>query len=52
MKLKNFIEYLKIIQKIHGDNAEVVMADFIPVVEPVLLNSHTGKPCVVVTDEK
>lgn len=52
MKLKKFIEYLKTIQKTHGDDMEVVMADFISVVEPVLLNSRVGKPCVVITDEK
>jgi len=52
MKLKNFIEYLKTIQKVHDGDIEVVMADFISVVEPVFLNSHTGEPCVVVTDQR
>ena len=52
MKLKKFIESLKTIQKVHGDDTEVVMADFISVVEPVLLNSRVGKSYVVITDEK
>lgn len=52
MKLKKFIEYLEVIQKGCDDDMEVVMADFIPIVEPVLLNSRSGKACVVVTDKK
>ena len=52
MNLKKIIKYLKIIQKIHGDDMKVIMADFIPVVEPILLNSHNGELYVVMTDKK
>lgn len=46
MRLKNFIEELQKIDKEHGENPEVVMADYIPVVAPVF--SNEGK--IFITD--
>jgi len=51
MKLKKFIEKLKKIEKEQGGNFEVIMADNIPVVEPVFSDKYRGKK-VVITDEK
>ena len=52
MKLNIFIEKLQEIEKAHGENAEVVMADFVSVVRPVYLtNKYTGNK-VVITDGK
>ena len=51
MKLNDFINLLNKIEKEHGKKIEVVMADNIPVVEPVFLNDFKGEK-VVITDEK
>ena len=51
MKLKKFIEKLSQIQKEQGKNLEVVMADNLPVVEPVFSDKYYGKK-VVITDGK
>ena len=51
MKLSKFIKILEEIKKKHGEEIEVVMADNIPVVEPVFLNDFLGEK-VVITDEK
>lgn len=50
MKLKKFIENLKNIEKEQGENLEVVMADNIPVVEPVFSNQYRDKK-VIITDQ-
>ena len=52
MKLKIFIEQLQIIGKTYGEDAEVVMADFVSVVEPVFLTDKRLGGKVVITDEK
>lgn len=51
MKLKEFIEKLKKIEKEQGEDLEVIMADNIPVVEPVFSDKYYGKK-VVITDER
>ncbi len=51
MKLREFIEKLKKIEFEQGKNLEVVMADFISVKEPVLLNAY-DKKMVIITDEE
>jgi len=48
MKLKEFVEKLTEILEKRGENVEVIMADGIPVVDPVFLDDD-GK--VVITDE-
>lgn len=51
MKLKKFIEELTKIEKEHGGNLQVIMADAITVVSPVFSNKyHRGKK-VVITDQ-
>jgi len=51
MKLKKFIEKLIKIKKTQGENLQVIMADNIPVTEPVFSNQYNGKK-VVITDQK
>lgn len=51
MILKEFIENLQTIQKEHGDNHEVVMADCVPVVRPIFSDDYNGKSRIVVTDK-
>ncbi|MFA4937496.1 MAG: hypothetical protein WC575_04425 [Patescibacteria group bacterium] len=52
MKLKKFIKKLQEIRRKYGEDAEVIMADYIPVVEPVFsTNEYLGNK-VVITDEK
>jgi len=51
MKLKKFIEKLKEIELKQGENLEVIMADDIPVIEPVFSDEYYGKK-VVITDQK
>jgi hypothetical protein len=52
MKLKKFIKILKKIEREHGENLELVMADNIPVVEPLFLDNLVGRKVVVITDQK
>ena len=52
MKLKEFIQKLEKIAKKHGDDAKVVMADNIPVVNPVFSEKYPDKKNVVITDKK
>lgn len=52
MKLKKFIKRLQEIKEEYGEDAEVVMADFIPVVEPVFLPNKGSGNSIVITDEK
>jgi hypothetical protein len=51
MKLKDFVEKLKKIEREYGGNLGVVMADFIPVVDPSVLNYRDGRKKVVITDQ-
>ena len=43
MKLKEFIKKLKKIERKHGNDLEVIMADNIPVVNPVFSDKYPGK---------
>ncbi|MDP3725029.1 MAG: hypothetical protein Q8R20_00995 [Nanoarchaeota archaeon] len=52
MKLKKFIKKLQEIKEKYGDNAEVIMADYIPVVDPVFLSDKNMEDKVVITDQK
>ena len=52
MKLKKFIEKLKKIEKKYGDSTRVIMADNIPVVNPVFSNKYPNKKSVIITDEE
>ena len=52
MKLKDFIKNLKNIEKESGGSMQVIMADDILVVEPVIRLDRRGKRCVVITDQK
>ncbi len=52
MKLKEFIEKLEKIAKEYGDDAEVIMADNIPVVSPVFSIEYPNGKNVVITDKK
>lgn len=51
MKLKIFIEKLEEIRKKYGDDKEVVMADSIPVVDPIFSDKYYGGS-VVITDRE
>lgn len=52
MKLNKFIQKLIEIKEKEGDNMEVVMADNIPVVEPVLFKNILDEKVIVITDQK
>ena len=52
MKLREFIRKLGKIEKEQGESLEVVMADGIPVVDPVFLEDFISKQVVVITDQK
>lgn len=52
MKLKEFIKKLRSIEKKYGEDLEVVMADYIPVVSPVFSDKYYAEKKVVITDEK
>jgi hypothetical protein len=51
MKLKIFIEKLEEIKKEHGEDLEVIMADNIPVVNPVFTSEYFNKEKIVITDQ-
>ena len=51
MKLNKFIEKLEEIRKEHGGNLDVIMADNIPVVNPVFTDKYFNKEKVVITDQ-
>ena len=51
MKLKNFIKKLKNLAQKHGDDIEVIMADEIPVVDPIFSDGYSAGKNVVITDE-
>ena len=52
MNLTKFINKLEKIRDKHGKDLEVVMADYIPVVEPVFSSNKYLGERVVITDEK
>lgn len=51
MKLKVFIQKLKMIESKQGGNLEVIMADNISVVEPFFSHKYHGSK-VIITDQK
>lgn len=50
MKLKEFIKKLEEIKKQQGEDLEIIMADNVPVVDPVFSDQYCGKK-VVITDQ-
>jgi len=50
MKLKQFIKNLQSITEKHGDDADVVMADAEPVVDPIFSSKYKSGKSVVITD--
>jgi len=52
MKLKKFIKKLQEIREKYGEDVEVIMADYIPVVYPVFSSDKYLGDKVVITDEK
>lgn len=52
MKLKKFIQELENLARKHGNDAEVIMADNIPVVTPVFSKKYPSKKSVVITDKE
>ena len=52
MKLKEFIKKLDKISDEQGDDLDVVMADNIPVVDPIFLDNFCNSKKVVITDGK
>lgn len=52
MKLKNFIKELRKIAREYGEDIEVIMADGIPVVDPVFSDGYYDGKNVVITDQK
>ena len=52
MKLREFLKKLKRIEKERGGHIKVVMADGIPIVDPVYLESFIDQQAVVITDQK
>ncbi len=52
MKLKSFIQKLEEIAREHGDDAKVIMADNIPVVNPVFSRKYPDKKNVIITDQE
>lgn len=51
MKIKEFINRLQEISKKHGEEIDVIMADNIPVIDPVFSKNYLGQK-VVITDGK
>lgn len=52
MILKEFIKKLEKIAKKHGDDTKVVMADNIPVVNPIFSKNYSNIKSVIITDEE
>lgn len=52
MKLKIFIQELEKLSEKHGDDTEVIMADNVPIINPVFSENYPNKKSVVITDEK
>lgn len=51
MKLNEFIKKLEKIKNEFGASTEVLMADGIPVVDPVYLNDFFDSKVVIITDQ-
>ena len=51
MEIKRFIQKLEKIAEEHGDDTKVIMADNIPVVNPVFSKKYPDGKNVVITDE-
>lgn len=51
MKLKDFIKKLNNLAQEYGDDIEVIMADEIPVVDPVFSDGYSAGENIVITDE-
>ncbi|MES2315089.1 MAG: hypothetical protein V4524_04115 [Patescibacteria group bacterium] len=51
MTLNEFINKLEMIAKEHGGSDEVVMADFIPIVDPVYVDGFIFGRKIVITDQ-
>ncbi len=51
MKLKDFIRKLREIEKNHGDDSEVIMADNILLVNPIFSKAYTSGKSVIITDQ-
>lgn len=52
MTLNEFINKLEVIAKEHSGSDEVVMADDIPVVDPVYINDLIFGSKVIITDQE
>ncbi|MEK7554783.1 MAG: hypothetical protein AAB518_02250 [Patescibacteria group bacterium] len=52
MKLEGFIRKLEVLKGKYGKDVEVVMADYIPVVEPVFSSDEYLGNKVVITDKQ
>lgn len=52
MKLKKFIQKLERIARKYGDNAEIIMADNVPVVNPVFSKKYPDGKNVIITDKE
>ena len=52
MKLKEFIQKLERIAKKHGDDVGVIMADNVPVINPIFSKKYSDNKNVVITDEE
>jgi len=52
MELDKFIKKLQGIQSKHGDSIEVLMADGLPIVDPVYLKDFFNEMAVIITDRK
>ena len=52
MKLREFIEKLEKMAKKYGDDARVIMADNVPVINLIFSKEYPDKNNVVVTDEE
>lgn len=52
MILREFIKKLEKIVKKHGNDAKVIMADNVSVVDPVFSGEYPNKKNVIITDQK
>ena len=52
MKLKEFVQRLDELSEKHGDDTEVIMADNVPVVNPVFSEDYPSKKSIVITDKE
>ena len=52
MKLKEFIQKLKTLERENGSDSEVILADNVPVVDPVFSKRYPARKNVVITDNE